>query len=296
MRVLILGAAAGGGLPQWNCGCSNCVSARNGVIEPQSQSSVAVSADGKSWVVLNASPDIRTQLLAAVPLHPASVRGTPVSAVVLTNGDIDHIAGLLILREKTGFDVYATGEILGALSVNPVFGVLDPDLVVQKKMQIGTAFEPVDGLSITPYNVPGKVPLYQETGDVDTALISENTIGLEIRANGKTMQYVPGCAMLTPSIKERFAPSDQILFDGTVWQNDEMKNTSTGIKTGRRMGHMPISGDDGSLAQLADLQGPAKTYIHINNTNPIWNTTSPERLALKDAGWSVAYDGMEIVL
>ncbi|MEO9572949.1 MAG: pyrroloquinoline quinone biosynthesis protein PqqB [Roseobacter sp.] len=296
MRVLILGAAAGGGLPQWNCGCPNCVSARSGDIEPQSQSSVAVSADGESWVVLNASPDIRTQLLAAEPLYPGAIRGTPVSAVVLTNGDIDHIAGLLILREKTAFDVYATGEILGVLSENAVFGVLDPDHVVQKKMRIGKTFEPAEGLSITPYNVPGKVPLYQEKGDVDTALISENTIGLEVKANGKTMQYVPGCAMLTKTIKERFASSDQLLFDGTVWQNDEMKTTSTGIKTGRRMGHIPISGDDGSLAQLADVQGPAKTYIHINNTNPIWNPKSPERRALKDAGWSIAYDGMEIVL
>jgi pyrroloquinoline quinone biosynthesis protein B len=154
----------------------------------------------------------------------------------------------------------------------------------------------VGGLSITPHNVPAKVPLYHETGDFDTALIIENTIGFEIRANGGAVQYVSGCAKLTPSIKERFEPSDQILFDGTVWQNDEMKNTSTEIKTGHRMGHMPISWDDGSLAQLADLQGPAKTYIQINNTNLIWNPTSPERLALKDAGLSAAYDGMEIVL
>lgn len=296
MRVLVLGAAAGGGLPQWNCGCSNCESARNGHIAPQSQSSVAVSADGNSWTVLNASPDIRTQLLDAAPLHPKTVRHTPVSSVVLTNGDIDHIAGLLVLREKTGFDVYATGDILGALSANPVFGVLDPEHVVMRQMRVGVAFEPSAGLSVIAYHVPGKVPLYQEAGQVDTTLISENTIGLEIRANGRIFQYVPGCAMITPEIKGRFAASDHVFFDGTVWQNDEMKHTATGVKTGRRMGHIPISGEDGSLALLSDISGPKKTYIHINNTNPIWEPGSPERRAVEEAGWSVAHDGLEVVL
>ena len=142
MRVLVLGAAAGGGLPQWNCGCLNCVSARRGDIPSQSQSSIAVSAEGDAWVVLNASPDIRTQFLDQPALHPRSVRDTPVSAVVVTNGDIDHIAGLLVLREKTGFDLYATGDILNIFADNTVFGVLDPAHVTQNRMQIGTAFEP----------------------------------------------------------------------------------------------------------------------------------------------------------
>lgn len=296
MRVLILGAAAGGGLPQWNCGCPNCVSARQGSIPPQTQSSVAVSADGDTWVVLNASPDIRTQFMDQPVLHPRSVRHTPLAAVVLTNGDIDHIAGLLVLREKTGFDVYATGDILRILADSAVFGVLDPDHVTQKRMQIGASFEPTPGLIITPYNVPGKVPLFQESGEVDTAMISENTIGLEITANGKILQYVPGCALITDDIKDRFAGSDQILFDGTVWENDEMKKTATGTKTGRRMGHIPISGAQGSLAQLAGVTAPAKTFIHINNTNPIWNPASSERAEILDAGWTIAHDGMEIVL
>ncbi len=296
MHVLILGAAAGGGLPQWNCGCFNCNSARSGAIAPQTQSSIAVSADGNDWAVLNASPDIRSQFLDNPQMHPTSVRGTPVKSVVLTNGDIDHIAGLLILREKTGFDVFATGEILKALDGNPMFGVLDPVHVSKKTMVIDEDFEPAAGVTITPYFVPGKVPLYQEAGAVDTTLISENTIGLEIRAHDKILQYVPGCAMITDEIRARFAKSDQILFDGTVWQNEEMKTTATGTKTGRRMGHIPISGEDGSLASFAALAGPAKTYIHINNTNPIWNPLSPERRAVEDAGWSIASDGIEIVL
>ena len=296
MRALVLGAAAGGGLPQWNCGCPNCVSARDGTIPHQTQSSIIVSADGETWVVLNASPDIRTPFLDQPKLHPKSVRHTPVAAVVITNGDIDHIAGLLILREKTGFDVYATGDILSIFASNAVFGVLDPDHVKQKKMQIGTSFEPAPGLTITPYNVPGKVPLFQEAGEVDTAMISENTIGLEITANGKTLQYVPGCALITPEIKEKFAASDHILFDGTVWENQEMAKTATGTKTGRRMGHIPISGPDGSLAQLAEVSGPAKTYIHINNTNPIWNPMSDERKTVQASGWTIAHDGMEIDL
>ena len=296
MRVLVLGAAAGGGLPQWNCGCLNCVSARRGDIPSQSQSSIAVSAEGDAWVVLNASPDIRTQFLDQPALHPRSVRDTPVSAVVVTNGDIDHIAGLLVLREKTGFDLYATGDILNIFADNTVFGVLDPAHVTQNRMQIGTAFEPAKGLTVTPYHVPGKVPLFQEAGEVDTAMISENTIGLEITAGGKTLQYVPGCAMITPEIKKRFATSDHVLFDGTIWENDEMKNTATGVKTGLRMGHIPLSGPQGSLAQLADVTTPNKTYIHINNTNPIWNPASAERQEVLDAGWSIAHDGMEIDL
>ncbi len=294
MRVLILGAAAGGGLPQWNCGCPNCVSARRGEIPPQTQSSIAVSADGETWVVLNASPDIRTQFLDQPALHPRSVRHSPVAAVIVTNGDIDHIAGLLVLREKTGFDLFATGEILQIFKGNAVFGVLDPDHVRQKRMQIDVPFEPAKGLTITPYHVPGKVPLFQETGEVDTAMISENTIGLEIRANGRTLQYVPGCAMITSQIKDRFASSDHILFDGTVWENEEMKKTATGVKTGLRMGHIPISGPQGSLAQLADVTTPAKTYIHINNTNPIWRPGAAERQQVLDAGWTIAHDGLEI--
>lgn len=247
-------------------------------------------------MVLNASPDIRTQLLDQPQLHPKSVRHTPIAAVVLTNGDIDHIAGLLILREKTGFDIYATGDIQNIFSSNAVFGVLDPDHVKQRKMQVGVPFEPAPGLTITPYNVPGKVPLFQEAGEVDTTMISENTIGLEVSANGKTLQYVPGCALITDEIKDRFAHSDHVLFDGTVWENQEMANTATGTKTGRRMGHIPINGADGSLAQLADVSGPARTFIHINNTNPIWNPTSVERQAVKARGWAVAHDGMEIML
>lgn len=296
MRVLILGAAAGGGLPQWNCGCPNCASARRGEIPPQTQSSIAVSADGKAWVLLNASPDIRTQFLDQPALHPSLVRGTPLAGVVVTNGDIDHIAGLLVLREKTGFDLYATGDILSIFSENEVFGVLDPMHVTQNRIQIGTPFKPAHGLTITPYHVPGKVALFQEAGEVDTALISESTIGLEISANGKTLQYVPGCAMITTEIKTRFAASDHILFDGTVWENEEMKKTATGVKTGLRMGHIPLSGPQGSIAQLANVTEPAKTYIHINNTNPIWNPASAERRSVLDSGWTIAHDGMEINL
>ena len=296
MRVLILGAAAGGGLPQWNCGCPNCAAVRRGEMPPQTQSSIAVSADDENWVVLNASPDVRTQFLDQPALHPRSVRGTPLAGVIVTNGDIDHIAGLLVLREKTGFDLYATGDILSIFAENKVFGVLDPMHVTKNRIKIGTAFEPAHGLTITPYHVPGKVPLFQESGEPDTALISENTIGLEISANGKVLQYVPGCAMITPEIKTRFAASDHILFDGTVWENEEMKKTATGVKTGLRMGHIPLSGPQGSLAQLANLNGPAKTYIHINNTNPIWSPASPERREVRDAGWTIAHDGMEINL
>ena len=296
MQVLILGSAAGGGLPQWNCGCSNCNKARLGKLQPQTQSSVAVSSDGNRWVLLNVSPDIRTQCLQRKQLHPRNIRSSPISSVILTNGDIDHVAGLLILREKTAFEIHATGEILSILKNNELFKALDPKLVAQKIISPMETFSPVSGIFVTAYYVPGKVPLFRESGKIKTDLESENTIGLEISNGSKTLQYVPGCARITPEILLRFKHSDHILFDGTVWQNDELRILKTGTKTGTRMGHVPISGPNGSLAELADIKKPSKTYIHINNTNPILDDKSKERLYVQEAGWEIAFDGMVIII
>lgn len=294
MRIIILGAAAGGGVPQWNCGCRNCVDARAGAIPSLTQSSIAVSADGARWVVLNASPDIRAQVSRAAPLFPADLRGSPIEAVVLTNGDVDHVAGLLTLREKTPFTLYGTAEILGALAENPIFGVMDPALVSRREIALGDRLE-VAGLAIDIFAVPGKVPLYQETGEVETERMGETTIGLRLSAGGAAAYYIPGCAAAPDDLVARLADADLLLFDGTVWENDEMPRLGAGEKTGKRMGHMSMNGPGGSMERLGGL--PArKVFIHINNTNPVLQPDGPERRAAEAAGWTIAQDGMEFAL
>lgn len=258
------------------------------------QSSVAISVDGQRWVVLNASPDIRAQLTNTPAMHPPGVRGTPVSAVVLTNGDIDHIAGLLTLREKTAFDLFATQDIHAILAENSVFRVLDPALVHPHDIALDAAFEAA-GLSITPFAVPGKIALFKEGETVDTNAMGEQTIGLEISANGKRLLYVPGCAALPDWLVARLEQADMVLFDGTVWQDDDMARTGTGAKTGSRMGHLAMTGPEGSLTRLAGLSG-RKVYIHINNTNPVLQPDGPERAQLTAAGWVLAQDGQEFTL
>ncbi|MEL6450280.1 MAG: pyrroloquinoline quinone biosynthesis protein PqqB [Pseudomonadota bacterium] len=295
MKLIVLGAAAGGGLPQWNCGCRNCSDARSGAIPRMTQSSVAVSLDGQAWTVLNASPDIGAQLAAVPQMHPTSLRGTPIASVVLTNGDIDHIAGLLTLREKTAFDVYATAPGLGILRDNAVFGVLDADLVTRQQIELETPFEPLPGLTVTPFAVPGKVALFLEGETLNLEEVGAQTVGLLLQSAGPRVAYIPGCAAIPDWLVDRLGHVDLLLFDGTVWNNDDMQRTGTGQKTGARMGHIPLNGALGSLERLADVQG-RKVFIHINNTNPILQPDSPERADVIARGWDIAFDGMEITL
>ena len=258
------------------------------------QSSVAVSVNGRDWVVLNASPDIRDQLDRTPALHPPGLRGSPIRAVVLTNADVDHVAGLLTLREKTGFDVYASAEILSVLDANPIFGVLDAALVARRPIELDKDFNPVEGLTITPFAVPGKVALYLEGDAPDTEAMGEQTIGLRLSSGDKRAYYVPGCATIPDWLLDRFSDADLLMFDGTVWENDEMASTGTGTKTGARMGHVSMNGPAGSLARLASLDGCRKVFVHINNTNPALQPDSPERKAIEQAGWTIAGDGMEL--
>lgn len=294
-RALVLGSAAGGGLPQWNCGCANCKAARepHPTIKPQTQSSLAVSVDGQGWTVLNASPDMRSQLAANPQLHPKTLRGSPIANVVLTNGDIDHIAGLLVLRERHAFTVFATAHIAALLRENSVFHVLDPALVTVHEVGLGVPFEIQPGLVAELVAVPGKEPLYKEAGIVQTDLEGENTVGVRMSAADDEIWYIPGCARLTPQLVSRLSNADLLFFDGTVFNDNEMIATGTGTKTGRRMGHLPMNGPDGSIAAFADVPVRRKVYIHINNTNPVWNPASPERHIVEQAGWEIAADGRE---
>ncbi len=299
MIIRVLGAGAGGGLPQWNCGCSLCVAARDGCIAPMTQSSVAVSPDGQAWVLLNAAPDLRQQMQDTPALHPRALRHTPLRAVVVTNGDVDHVAGLLTLRERTPFDLFATPATRAVLSDNPIFGVLDPGLVRRRDVTLEAAFEPVPGLEITAYAVPGKVPLYLEGADFTegpaTRLVGEQTVGLRLKGPGGVAHYLPGCAELPDWLCDRLAEADVVFFDGTVWADDDMARAQAGTKTGARMGHLAMTGPDGSLSRLAHLRA-RRIYIHINNTNPVLMPDAPERAEIAAAGWELAHDGMEVTL
>ncbi len=296
LRTVILGAAAGGGLPQWNCGCRNCVAAREGTVPAQTQSSIAVSANGHDWTILNASPDIRAQMQATPALHPTGLRVSPLRAVLLTNGDIDHIAGLLTLREKQPFTVFATAAIRDIVESNSVFAALDRNVVSFATVALEQPFDLVEGLTATLFAVPGKVPLFMEGEVVVTDLVGEQTVGVMIEAGGARLAYVPGCARMTPDLAERLGCVDAVLFDGTVYEDDEMIVAGLGAKTGRRMGHMPMAGEGGSLEAFRDSAVPRKVYVHINNTNPVWRPQSPERRAVEAAGWQIGHDGMEIEL
>ena len=298
LTAIVLGSAAGGGFPQWNCRCQVCRLAWQGDVRvrPRTQASLAVSADGEDWVLINASPDLPNQLRQAKPLHPRTgTRGSPIKAVVLTGGEIDQVAGLLSLREREPFTVCATAATLAALADNAIFGVLAPDLVTRRAAVPGEPLKLPGGLEAQLFTVPGKLPLYLEGENPETASETAANVGVEISAGGARITYVPGAAAVTTAMSERMARADLVLFDGTLFRDDEMIASGTGTKTGRRMGHMPIDGEDGSLAALCGIAG-RRIYVHINNTNPILVDGSPERAQVERQGWEIAEDGMEIVL
>ncbi|MEM6482433.1 MAG: pyrroloquinoline quinone biosynthesis protein PqqB [Pseudomonadota bacterium] len=295
-RALILGAAAGGGLPQWNCGCQICDLARYGEIKSATQSSIAVSADGKRWVILNASPDIRVQLSRTPALYPTGLREVPLEAVLLTNGDIDHIAGLLTLREVQHFRLYATPGIHEVLDQNPIFDALRRDVVPRLPLALNVEQEVASGLVAELFPVPGKVPLYLEGENVKTDMIGEQTVGVALTSGDKKAFYIPGCAAMTDDLRDRLDGAELVFFDGTLWSDDEMQITGVGQKTGARMGHMSMSGPNGSIAAFQTLNVGRKVFIHMNNTNPVFRPEGPERAEARAAGWTIGEDGMEITL
>jgi len=306
LRIIVLGSAAGGGVPQWNCNCDVCRQAWQaaGAVKTRTQSSIAVSANGHDWCVVNCSPDIRTQILANPPLHPAAGGGprhSPIKAVVLTNADVDHVAGLLTLREKQPFVVHGTKAVLGVIERNPIFEVLDEQLVARRPFCVGEPFAPLAGLTIEAYRVPGKVALYlamADSGQLETAAETDHTVGLRVsRADGSaSFHYIPGCAAITPELAGRLCGSDLVFFDGTVWRDDEMSAHGLGAKSGQRMGHMHMAGGTGTIAAFAGLDVRRKVFVHVNNSNPALIEGSRERAAAEAAGWEIAYDGMEVVL
>jgi pyrroloquinoline quinone biosynthesis protein B len=296
LTARVLGSAAGGSFPQWNCRCPVCRLAWAGDsrVRFRTQASLAVTAGDGGWTLLNASPDLASQISATPALHPrGALRDTPIKAVALTGAEIDQIAGLLHLREAAAFSVFGTPESHDAIRRNEMFRALT--CVTWRTIAPAQAFELPGGIEAELFLVPGKVPLYLEGDRADTAATDGVNVGIELRHGGNKLLFVPGAADVDEALSARLVKADVVLFDGTLFTDDEMIRTGTGAKTGRRMGHMPIEGEGGTLQRLAGLTA-RKIFIHINNTNPILVDGSPERRRVAAEGWEVAEDGMEIVL
>ena len=312
MKCVVLGAAAGGGSPQWNCNASVSKAVRTGKngARPRTQSSVAVSANGQDWFLLNASPDLGEQIRDNPILHPHADKGlrhSPIQGVVLTNGDVDHVAGLLVLRESHPLVVYGTQRVLGFLAENSIFNVLNPQYVTRQPLVLNQAFTLANaagadiGLRAEAFAVSGKIALWQEDASKGDNFGSEegDTIALKLwtqDAADRVCYYIPACAQMTPELTERLQGAELVFFDGTLWRDDEMIQAGVGTKTGARMGHMSQTGEDGTLQAFADMTVGRKILIHINTTNPILLKDSTEYRQVVEQGWEIAYDGMEITL
>lgn len=306
LNIVVLGGAAGGGLPQWNCNCAVCRVAWEDRALRDTQASIAVSADGRNWFLINASPDIRQQIMDTPQLHPrdGKLRDSPIAGVILTNGEVDAVAGLLSLREGTPFGIYAHERVLAVLAENSIFNVLDPRLVPRRAIEPGTVFEPLlpdgtpSGLKVDAFEVPGKPAWYLEGTERGKERDAPgDTLGLHVgTADGEGLHFVAACSRVTEELAGRLRGSDLVFFDGTLWRDDELVEAGLGKKTGSRMGHVSMSGEDGAIRSLAGLEVGRKMFIHINNSNPAHLPGSAERRALEEAGWDIAAAGWKVTL
>ena len=295
MRIRVLGSSAGGGLPQWNCGCERCVRARDGRLAPRCQPSIAVSADGARWSLVNASPDVHAQLAGFPPLHPRpGTRDLPLDSIVLTNADLDHTIGLLVLRESLPYRVVATPWVRDVLlEHNAVFRLLAPAFGAAK-LDEPVALDRAGRLEARLFPVPGKVPGW-------AAELAPNhpeaTCGVRVTdlATGRRLVYVPGVRQLDSGTLAELSAAAVGFVDGTFFGEDELAGARAGAPDARAMGHVPVSGEAGSLVALAALPGRV-LYIHLNNTNPLVDPDSPEAGWVRAAGLEVAHDGLELEL
>lgn len=304
MIVHVLGSAAGGGFPQWNCNCRNCDGLRRGSLnaKARTQSSIAVSADGGNWVLLNASPDILQQLRSFPPFQPArAVRDTALAAVVLVDSQIDHTTGLFMLREGRPLRVYATECVREDLTTgNPVFKILDHYCgIVWERMgteaEAQFEIEGVPKLVFRAVALVSKAPPYSPHREHPRP---GDNVGILVRddASRRTLFYAPGLGQIEPRLEAIFGAADCLLVDGTFWSDDEMIREQISAKRARDMGHLSLSEPGGMIDVLSRYPRPRKVLIHINNTNPILDEDSPERARLSASGIEVAHDGMDIVL
>jgi pyrroloquinoline quinone biosynthesis protein B len=315
MLVKILGSAAGGAFPQWNCGCVNCSAVRAGKLhgKARSQTQVAISHNGVGWFLLGASPDLRMQIEDNAFLHPSNgVRNSPVRGVVLASADLDHVLGLLLLRELQPFTVYSTASVMRILrGGNSMFGMLNrvPDQVSWKSIAPGSSFELMEGDRATGLRcdvmaLSGRYPAYatgatfQNAGNgvaTDGLVESEASVGVFVTSSsGKSIAFLPAVSRFDDELVQRLADSDVVMIDGTFWSDDELIRVHGSGKNARDMGHCPVGSSGGTLAQLRTLSQPRKLFIHINNTNPMLDAESPEHRAVLDAGWEIAEDGWQL--
>jgi pyrroloquinoline quinone biosynthesis protein B len=304
MQLRVLGAAAGGGFPQWNCNCRNCDGVRKGTIRARArtQSSIAVSADDVNWVLFNASPDLLAQIKSFPALQPGrAIRDTAIRAVVLMDGQIDHTTGLLMLREGKPLEIWCTDMVREDLTTgNPLFNILGHYCGVNwhRLPTAPSSTFGIDGithLSFTPVPLKSKAPPYSPHRDNPH---EGDNIGMAIQdtQTGKKLFYAPGLGEIEPHLKPLLEQADAVLVDGTFWTDDEMIKLGISSKRARDIGHLPQSGEGGMIDVLRPLAATRKILIHINNTNPILDEDSTERAQLSAAGIEVAYDGMEISL
>jgi len=298
MRIRILGSAAGGGFPQWNCHCATCEAARAGrSAQPRTQSSIAVRGAEGPWFLANASPDLRQQLEALSGEGVDGVRGAPVAGILLTDAEIDHTAGLLLLRESTApIHVYGSEAVRRALTDGyPVLRMLSGYCGAEWHTLEPGAPVALEGSSVEveAFATGGDAPRYLDGSGVD---VEATGLVIRDRATGGVATYVPGLARLDDDVLDRFGASGAVLVDGTFWRDDELAQLGISARSARQMGHVPLSGPGGTLEAFARLQGPRTILVHINNTNPVLLEDSPEREAVLHAGVEVAHDGLELEL
>jgi pyrroloquinoline quinone biosynthesis protein B len=298
VRARILGSAAGGGFPQWNCRCPTCEAARTGTAaHPRTQSSIAIRGADGPWFLVNASPDLGRQLEALGAERGSGVRAAPVAGVLLTDAEIDHTAGLLLLRESsTAIRVYGSDAVRRALTDGyPVLPILAGYSGAEwRTLEPGGALA-LDGssLEVEAFAAGGDAPRYLAGTDAE---VEASGLVFRDRATGGVLTYVPGLARLGDDVLARFAASDVVLVDGTFWRDDELAQLGISERTASQMGHVPLSGSGGTLEALAQLRRPRAILVHINNTNPVLLERSPERDAVLRAGVEVGYDGLEVEL
>ena len=302
MQVILLGTAAGGGFPQWNCWCPTCRIARRepARARPRSQSSAAVSADGRRWFLLNASPDVHAQLARIPGPEPRGMRHVPIEGVVLTDAELDHTLGIVLLREGRDLQLYATPAAQSVierdsnmLPVTRAFAEVRVEpLAIGGSTALGYRDGCPAGLTVTAFPVPAGPPRFASED------LPGHTVGLLVRddATGGVCAFVPGCGGLDRTLLDRLAGAELVLFDGTFWTDDELISLGIGQRTARAMDHLPVSGPDGSLEQLAALPARHRVYTHINNTNPMLIEDSPQRLEVERHGLVVGADGMRFTL
>ncbi len=309
MRVEILGSAAGGGFPQWNCACRNCRALRGGVFpgKARNQLQVAISDAGSAWFLLNASPDLRAQIEANPFLHPRNgLRQSPIGGVVLTSADLDQALGLLLLRELQPLQIYSTASIRSILrNDNSMFGMLErvpqqaqwQDVVPGNAFGLASTAGEQSGIQCWPVSLGTRFPAYV-TPERAAALQPEDALlGLILQsAGGRRLGYFPAVPALTDALMEQLETVDVLLFDGTFWSDDELIQIQGSGQTARQMGHIPVSSEQGSLHRLAGLKRQRKIFVHINNTNPMLDESGPEYRRVREAGWEMAEDGWGIEL